>query len=207
MSAKNTTISNQKKQNASVLKNSFTLSNPRVLLFVFLFAFGVIGGGYLLLQTQAASYPPSQFRQFIRTGSVDIPSYGDNIKGEVQCISAARKTTDSYRSRCIQQVSSTKWRVGDYDIFARKFYPTDKPNEYTATTKYGYSPIRCNNHDYFFVGSQYLITGYGTLSYGEVYRFTFNWEVAAANRSNITGNCSIATGFSRASSLDFNYTD
>jgi len=130
-------------------------------LLVFMLVFAVLGGGYYLYKSHAASYPPESLR-LIRG-----PASG------ISCVSAKQNTSGGVAWNCLR-ISGSGYVIGYYNISNRSFTPTS--GQYSSSSYDGRGLfVACGNMDNYFMGvGAALNSGFGPLYVGYIYLYAYN---------------------------------
>ncbi len=194
---KGKTMAKAKSSKFGKISKAFSFSTTKGKFLVFMLTFAVVGGGYAAYQAFAATSVPADLSGVLY--SYGPFTAGDGVKGVIDCSNAAGQTGYGPLRSCIQQnpANHSQYRTGLWSVVTKGFSPTSGwLNDSSDPTTYFYKV--CKNMDNYFSGTRALDTGYGPISYGQIFRTYYNpdskktiWQIKWANRSTITGNCSV----------------
>lgn len=186
---------NQKVSKSDKLLHLF--QSKKFSLVFFLFVFSLLGGGVYLLQSSAASAPPSSLTGYKEISNIKA---SDGYVGKILCRTVTGSTGYGPVARCYQNNSSKgQYRPGYYSTINKSF------SAETGWTSVEYNVginNQCKNIDHQFRGGSPLKTSYGPVSYGQIYRYYGGkWQIKWATQSAVTKNCSTSGSWMNASSF------
>jgi hypothetical protein len=208
--SKSKRVTKSNKKSNSKIRNFLSVFNPSTkkgALLIYAVAFAIVGGGYMLYTSFAASpsYPPDSLAmRWLRTSS--LIKISDNVKGDVQCVSVyGNAGVYGKISNCIQfNTANTHARVGTYFVNTGIFYPNTKEffnvNKLAPMSQQIIPTLCANTKDvpYYFAGTS-PITAYGTARFGFIYKIEWGvWKVKYATMNISNKTCSVSGSWMNA---------
>lgn len=215
--------SKKKKQTKSKkVAKRFNPRSPAGGLLVFSVIFAVIGGGYMLYKSLAASYPPDSLTHlpvdFGKKNSSDgvvVIGRGPITIGHIWCNYTTSASPYGGATSCIEfkPDDGNKARFGSYNYLTKLFYPVEGApwnpvDNHTDAALPSKDILKCGNMDNYFqatFGNYFIAAPYGVVdvAHGQIFRTSGaspnGWQVAWANYVRASKACTLLSSWMNVS--------